>query len=139
MRAIVGESYGSADVLQLRDIDRPEIGRDEVLVRIGAAGLDRGVWHVMTGLPYPIRLAGYGLRAPKNPVPGMDLAGTVEEVGAGVTRFAPGDEVFGIGKGTFAEFARAAREQAGSDAGEPHRRAGGGGRGLRSRRAAGDA
>ena len=62
MRAIVGESYGSADVLQLRDIDRPEIGRDEVLVRIGAAGLDRGVWHVMTGLPYPIRLAGYGLR-----------------------------------------------------------------------------
>ena len=53
MRAIVGESYGSADVLQLRDIDRPEIGRDEVLVRIGAAGLDRGVWHVMTGLPYP--------------------------------------------------------------------------------------
>ena len=107
MRAIVGESYGSADVLQLRDIDRPEIGRDEVLVRIGAAGLDRGVWHVMTGLPYPIRLAGYGLRAPKNPVPGMDLAGTVEEVGAGVTRFAPGDAVFGIGKGTFAEFARA--------------------------------
>ena len=107
MRAIVGESYGSADVLQLRDIDRPEIGRDEVLVRIGAAGLDRGVWHVMTGLPYPIRLAGYGLRAPKNPVPGMDLAGTVEEVGAGVTRFAPGDAVFGIGNGTFAEFARA--------------------------------
>jgi NADPH:quinone reductase-like Zn-dependent oxidoreductase len=107
MRAIVGESYGTADVLQLRDIDRPEIGRDEVLVRVDAAGLDRGVWHVMTGLPYPIRLAGYGLRAPKNPVPGMDLAGTVEEVGAGVTRFAPGDAVFGIGKGSFAEFARA--------------------------------
>jgi NADPH:quinone reductase-like Zn-dependent oxidoreductase len=107
MRAIVGESYGSADVLRLRDIDRPEIARDEVLVRVEAAGLDRGVWHVMTGLPYPIRLAGYGLRAPKNPVPGMDLAGIVEEVGAGVTRFAPGDAVFGIGKGTFAEFARA--------------------------------
>jgi NADPH:quinone reductase-like Zn-dependent oxidoreductase len=107
MRAIVGESYGSADALQLRDIYRPEISRDEVLVRVDAAGLDRGVWHVMTGLPYPIRLAGYGLRAPKNPVPGMDLAGTVEEVGAGVTRFAPGDAVFGIGKGTFAEFARA--------------------------------
>jgi NADPH:quinone reductase-like Zn-dependent oxidoreductase len=107
MRAIVGESYGSADVLQLRDIERPEIGRDEVLVRVDAAGLDRGVWHVTTGLPYPIRLAGYGLRAPKNPVPGMDLAGTVEEVGAGVTRFAPGDAVFGIGKGSFAEFARA--------------------------------
>jgi NADPH:quinone reductase-like Zn-dependent oxidoreductase len=107
MRAIVGESYGSADVLRLSDIDRPEIARDEVLVRVEAAGLDRGVWHVMTGLPYPIRLAGYGLRAPKNPVPGMDLAGIVEEVGAGVTRFAPGDAVFGIGKGTFAEFARA--------------------------------
>jgi NADPH:quinone reductase-like Zn-dependent oxidoreductase len=107
MRAIVGESYGSADVLRLSDIDRPKIARDEVLVRVEAAGLDRGVWHVMTGLPYPIRLAGYGLRAPKNPVPGMDLAGIVEEVGAGVTRFAPGDAVFGIGKGTFAEFARA--------------------------------
>jgi NADPH:quinone reductase-like Zn-dependent oxidoreductase len=107
MRAIVGESYGSADVLRLSDIDRPEIARDKVLVRVEAAGLDRGVWHVMTGLPYPIRLAGYGLRAPKNPVPGMDLAGIVEEVGAGVTRFAPGDAVFGIGRGTFAEFARA--------------------------------
>jgi len=107
MRAIVGESYGTADALELRDIDRPQIGRDEVLVRVDAAGVDRGVWHVMTGLPYPIRLAGYGLRAPKNPVLGMDLAGTVEEVGAGVTRFAPGDAVFGIGKGSFAEYARA--------------------------------
>jgi NADPH:quinone reductase-like Zn-dependent oxidoreductase len=107
MRAIVGTSYGSADVLGLRDIDRPEIGRDEVLVRIEAAGMDRGVWHLVTGLPYPIRLAGYGLRAPKNPVPGMDLAGIVEEVGAGVTRFAPGDAVFGIGRGSFAEYARA--------------------------------
>jgi NADPH:quinone reductase-like Zn-dependent oxidoreductase len=107
MRAIVGTSYGSADVLGLRDIDRPEIGRDDVLVRIEAAGMDRGVWHLVTGLPYPIRLAGYGLRAPKNPVPGMDLAGIVEEVGAGVTRFAPGDAVFGIGRGSFAEYARA--------------------------------
>ena len=107
MRAIVGESYGTADALELRDIDRPEIGRDEVLVRVEAAGVDRGVWHVMTGLPYPIRLAGYGLRAPRNPVLGMDLAGTVEEVGAGVTRFAPGDAVFGIGKGSFADYARA--------------------------------
>jgi NADPH:quinone reductase-like Zn-dependent oxidoreductase len=111
MRAIVGKSYGSADVLRLRDIEPPQISRDEVLVRVDAAGLDRGVWHVMTGLPYPIRLAGYGLRAPKNPVPGMDLAGTVEEVGAGVTRFAPGDAVFGIGKGTFAELARAAESK----------------------------
>jgi NADPH:quinone reductase-like Zn-dependent oxidoreductase len=65
------------------------------------------VWHVMTGLPYPIRLAGYGLRAPKTPVPGMDVAGVVEAVGNDVTRFQPGDEVFGIGKGAFAEYARA--------------------------------
>jgi NADPH:quinone reductase-like Zn-dependent oxidoreductase len=107
MKAIVQDTYGSADGLKLRDIDTPEIAEDEVLVRVHAAGVDRGVWHVMTGLPYPIRLAGYGLRAPKNPVPGSDLAGVVEAVGSDVTRFQPGDEVFGIGKGTFAEYARA--------------------------------
>jgi NADPH:quinone reductase-like Zn-dependent oxidoreductase len=71
---------------------------------VHAAGVDRGVWHVMTGLPYPIRLAGYGLRAPKNPVPGADLAGVVEAVGENVTRFQPGDEVFGIGKGAYAQY-----------------------------------
>ncbi len=107
MKAIVQQTYGTADVLELREIEPPEIGPDEVLVRVRAAGVDRGVWHLMTGLPYPVRLAGYGVRAPKQPVPGMDLAGVVEAVGAEVTRFAPGDEVFGIGKGTFAEFARA--------------------------------
>ena len=107
MKAIVHDAYGSADVLELRDVDRPGIADDEVLVRVQAAGVDRGVWHVMTGLPYPIRLAGYGLRAPKNPVLGMDLAGVVEAVGSDVTRFGPGDEVFGIGKGAFAEYARA--------------------------------
>jgi NADPH:quinone reductase-like Zn-dependent oxidoreductase len=69
--------------------------------------VDRGVWHVMAGLPYPIRLAGYGVRAPKNQVLGMDVAGIVEAVGADVTRFQPGDEVFGVGKGTFAEYAAA--------------------------------
>jgi Alcohol dehydrogenase GroES-like domain len=68
-------------------------------------GVDRGVWHLMTGLPYPIRLAGYGLRAPKNPVPGADLAGVVEVVGEKVRRFQPGDEVFGIGKGSYAQYA----------------------------------
>ena len=67
MKAIVQDTYGSTDVLELRDIDKPEIADDEVLVRVHAAGVDRGVWHVMTGLPYPIRLAGYGLRAPKTP------------------------------------------------------------------------
>jgi NADPH:quinone reductase-like Zn-dependent oxidoreductase len=106
MKAIVHDIYGSADVLELRDLDQPTIADDEVLVRVHAAGVDRGVWHVMTGLPYPIRLAGYGLRAPKNPVLGMDLAGVVEAVGKDVTRLQPGDEVFGIGKGAFAEYAR---------------------------------
>ncbi len=105
MKAIVQDTYGSADVLELRDIDLPEIADDQVLVRVHAAGVDRGVWHLMAGLPYPIRMAGYGVRAPKYPVPGMDLAGVVEAVGRDVTRFAPGDEVFGIGKGAFAEYA----------------------------------
>ena len=107
MRAIARDTYGPADGLELREIERPAIGDDEVLVRVHAAGVDRGVWHLMAGLPYPIRLAGYGLRAPKNPVPGMDVAGVVEAVGSGVTRFQPGDEVFGVGTGTFAEYARA--------------------------------
>jgi NADPH:quinone reductase-like Zn-dependent oxidoreductase len=107
MKAIVQDTYGETDVLELRDIDKPEIADDEVLVRVHAAGVDRGVWHLMTGLAYPIRLAGYGVRAPKTPVPGMDLAGVVEAVGNDVTRFRPGDEVFGIGKGAYAEYARA--------------------------------
>jgi NADPH:quinone reductase-like Zn-dependent oxidoreductase len=107
MKAIVQDTYGSTAVLEHRDIDKPEIADDEVLIRVHAAGVDRGVWHVMTGLPYPIRIAGYGLRAPKTPVPGMDVAGVVEAVGNDVTRFEPGDEVFGIGKGAFADYARA--------------------------------
>jgi NADPH:quinone reductase-like Zn-dependent oxidoreductase len=107
MKAIVQDTYGTTDVLELRDINKPEIADDEVLVRVKAAGVDRGVWHLMTGLAYPIRLAGYGLRAPKTPVPGSDLAGVVEAVGNEVTRFQPGDEVFGIGKGAYAEYARA--------------------------------
>src|SRR5918912_3575234 len=104
MKAIVRYKYGSPDLLELRDIDKPEIADEEVLVRVRAAGVDRGVWHLMTGLAYPIRLAGYGLRAPKNPVIGMDLAGVVEAIGKNVTRFQPGDEVFGIGKGSYAEY-----------------------------------
>ena len=107
MKAIVRYKYGSPDVLELRDIDKPGIGDAEVLVRVHAAGVDRGVWHIMTGLAYPIRLAGYGLRAPKNPVLGMDLAGVVDTVGKNVSRFQPGDEVFGIGEGSYAEYARA--------------------------------
>jgi len=107
MLAITQKNYGSTDVLELGDIDRPTIGDDEVLVRVRAAGVDRGVWHMMAGLPYPIRLAGYGVRAPKNPVPGMDVAGVVEAIGRNVTRFRPGDEVFGVARGTFAEYTRA--------------------------------
>jgi NADPH:quinone reductase-like Zn-dependent oxidoreductase len=104
MKAIVRDTYGSADVLELREIDIPEFADEEVLVRVHAAGVGRDVWHVMTGLPYPIRLAGYGFRAPKNPVIGSDMAGIVEAVGKNVTRFQPGDEVFGIGKGSYAEY-----------------------------------
>lgn len=100
MKAIVQDTYGPAEVLELRDVDQPPIADDAVLLRVRAAGVDRGVWHLMTGLPYPIRLAGYGLRAPKTPVPGMDVAGVVQAVGRDVTRFQPGDEVFGIGKGS---------------------------------------
>jgi NADPH:quinone reductase-like Zn-dependent oxidoreductase len=111
MRAIVRDRYGSPDGLELRDIDKPEVGNAEVLVRVHAAGVDQGVWHVVTGLPYPIRLAGYGLRVPKTPVPGADVAGVVEAVGNDVTRFQPGDEVFGIGSGSYAEYARAREEK----------------------------
>ena len=111
MKAIVRYKYGSPDVLELREIDKPEIGDDEVLVHVHAAGVDRGVWHLMTGLAYAIRLAGYGLRAPKNPVLGRDLAGVVETVGKNVTRFRPGDEVFGIGEGSFAEYALAREDK----------------------------
>jgi NADPH:quinone reductase-like Zn-dependent oxidoreductase len=104
MKAIVRDTYGSPDVLELRDIDKPEIADNEVLVRVHAAGVGRDVWHVMTGLPYPIRLAGYGLRTPKNPIIGSDVAGVVEALGKNVSRFQPGDEVFGIGKGSYAEY-----------------------------------
>src|SRR5215208_4113763 len=111
MKAIFRDEYGSPGVLQLRDIDKPEIGDDEVLLRVHAAGVGRDVWHVMAGLPYPIRLARYGLRGPKNPVIGSDVAGVVEAVGEDVSRFRPGDEVFGIGEGSFAEYARAREDK----------------------------
>jgi NADPH:quinone reductase-like Zn-dependent oxidoreductase len=104
MRAIVQDAYGGADTWRVAEIARPEIAGNEVLVKVRAAGLDRGTWHLMTGLPYAGRLA-MGLRRPKQPVPGRDLAGTVVAVGASVTRFDVGDEVFGIGPGSFAEYA----------------------------------
>ena len=109
MKAIVQDRYGSADVLELRDIDPPVIKADEVLVEVRAAGVEPGVWHLMTGLPYLVRVMGYGFTRPKYPVRGRDVAGRVEAVGANVTRFQPGDEVFGTCEGSFAEYA-AARE-----------------------------
>jgi NADPH:quinone reductase-like Zn-dependent oxidoreductase len=113
MKAIVQDRYGGLDVLELRDVDRPVPKADEVLVRVHAAGLDRGVWHVMTGLPYLIRLVvpTLGLRRPKVPVRGMDLAGRVEAVGGHVTRFQPGDEVFGwTDNGAYAEYVAAPQD-----------------------------
>ena len=111
MEAIVQDVYGSTEVLTLKDIAQPEVGNKEVLVRVHAAGVDRGAWHLMTGRPYLLRIAGYGLRRPKNPVRGREVAGVVEAIGADVTRFRPGDAVMGIGEGTFAEFARAREDK----------------------------
>jgi NADPH:quinone reductase-like Zn-dependent oxidoreductase len=109
MRAVVQDGYGDEpdDVFRVASIDRPAIGDDEVLVRVHAAGLDRGTWHVMAGRPLLMRGMGFGFRRPKNPVPGLDVAGVVEQVGSSVTRFATGDEVFGIARGSFAEYAAA--------------------------------
>jgi NADPH:quinone reductase-like Zn-dependent oxidoreductase len=105
MRAIVQDRYGSADVWRLEQIEPPAPADDEVLIRVHAAGLDRGTWHCMTGLPYLMRVMGFGFRRPKNRVPGLDVAGVVVAVGAAVTKFAPGDEVFGVSRGSFAEYA----------------------------------
>jgi NADPH:quinone reductase-like Zn-dependent oxidoreductase len=111
MRAIVQSRYGTEpeNVLRLEQIARPDIAANEVLVRVRAAGVDRGTWHLMAGQPYVMRLLGFGFRGPKNPVPGLDVAGTVVAAGSKVTRFRPGDEVFGIARGSFADYA-AARE-----------------------------
>jgi NADPH:quinone reductase-like Zn-dependent oxidoreductase len=96
MKAIVQDKYGPPDdVLRLREIDKPVIGDDEVLVRVRGASVHPDVWHVVTGRPYVLRLMGAGVLSPKNPVPGTDVAGLVESVGRDVTRFEPGDEVFG--------------------------------------------
>ncbi len=107
MQAIVQREYGSADTLQLAEIARPEVGPEDVLIEVHAAGVDRGVWHLMTGLPYLVRLAGYGIRSPKTPVPGLDVSGRVVAVGADADRFEVGDEVFGIARGSYAEYAAA--------------------------------
>lgn len=108
MQAIVQDEYGNSpeDVLRLAEIDRPTISDDEVLVRVLAASVDRGTWHLMTGLPKLMRVIGFGFARPKQPNPGRSLAGTVEVIGKNVTEFHPGDQVYGTCDGSFAEYAR---------------------------------
>jgi NADPH:quinone reductase-like Zn-dependent oxidoreductase len=107
MQAIVYTRYGSPDVLQLTEVEKPVPKDGEVLVQVHAASVNTLDWHLMRGQPFPVR-AGRGLRKPKDTRLGVDLAGRVEAVGANVTQFQVGDEVFGIGRGAFAEFACAA-------------------------------
>jgi NADPH:quinone reductase-like Zn-dependent oxidoreductase len=104
MKAVMQPAYGAPDVLELRDIDAPVAGDGEVLVRVRAAGLNIGDWHLLRGIPYVMRIV-FGLRRPRKRIPGLDLAGEVTAVGAGVTRLRPGDRVFGWGSGVFAEYA----------------------------------
>jgi NADPH:quinone reductase-like Zn-dependent oxidoreductase len=105
MKAIAYERFGSPDVLELTEVPVPKVGRGEVLVRVRAASANPWDWHFMRGLPYIARLSGAGLRTPKRPVLGGDISGEVEKVGSEVTRFRPGDEVFGfVGFGGFAEY-----------------------------------
>jgi NADPH:quinone reductase-like Zn-dependent oxidoreductase len=107
MKAIVQTRYGSPDVLQLTDVDKPVVKDDEVLVRVHAAAVNIGDWHLLRGVPYVMRLVA-GLRRPRREIPGLDIAGQVEAVGRNVRQFRPGDEVFGWCKGAFAECACAA-------------------------------
>ena len=110
MQAITQDRYGSAEVMELTNIDKPETGDGEVLVRVHAASIHVGDWILMTGVPYVMRMAT-GLRRPKNRVPGTDIAGTVEAVGKDVQGLRPGDEVFGWCTGAFAEYAPAPEDQ----------------------------
>jgi NADPH:quinone reductase-like Zn-dependent oxidoreductase len=110
MRRITHDAFGSADVLALTQVARPVPSNDEVLVRVHAAGVDRGAWHMMTGRPYLGRLA-FGIRTPRRRVLGTEVAGTVDAIGSAVTRFAVGDEVYGFAKGSFAEYAVARQDK----------------------------
>lgn len=103
MRAVVASGYGDSEVMSFTRVGIPTLAPREVLVRVRAAGLDRGTWHLMAGKPYLMRVFGFGFFRPKQPVMGRDVAGTVVAVGPQVTRFTLGDEVFGIGEGSFAE------------------------------------
>jgi NADPH:quinone reductase-like Zn-dependent oxidoreductase len=105
MKAIRYYQYGSPEVLELKDIDKPVVDDDRVLVRVRAASVNPYDWHMMRGLPYFVRLMA-GPRRPKSHVMGLDVAGHVEAVGRNVTRFKPGDEVFGTAGGALAEYVR---------------------------------
>lgn len=111
MKAITQDTYGSTDVLELRDVDAPKIGGNDVLLQVKAAGVEIGTWHLMAGKPFLLRIMGFGLRKPKVLVRGRDVAGVVEAVGKNVTRFKPGDEVIGTADGSFAEYASAPQER----------------------------
>jgi NADPH:quinone reductase-like Zn-dependent oxidoreductase len=111
MKAITQDRYGSTDVLEFKDVAQPRVGEKDVLVQVKAAGVDIGAWHVMAGKPYLLRVIGFGLRRPSVPGPGRDIAGVVKAVGTGVTRFKPGDEVFGTADRAFAEYVSAPEEQ----------------------------
>ena len=108
MPAVTQDTYGSTEVLRVAEVPVPACAADQVLLRVEAAGVDRGTWHTMTGRPYLMRVMGFGLRRPSRRVSGLDVAGTVVAVGRDVTRFAVGDEVFGFAPGSFAEYAAAA-------------------------------
>jgi NADPH:quinone reductase-like Zn-dependent oxidoreductase len=110
MKAIVHSRYGAPDALELKDIDQPVVSDDAVLVRVHAAAVGKGDWLTVRGLPYVARLR-YGLRKPKHPVPGFDVAGRIEAVGRNVTELQSGDEVFGWCDGSFAEYASAPEGQ----------------------------
>jgi NADPH:quinone reductase-like Zn-dependent oxidoreductase len=107
VKAIVQVQYGSPDVLTLKDVDKPVVKDDQVLVRVNAAAINIGDWHLLRGVPYAMRLAS-GLLKPKREIPGLDVVGQVEVTGENVEQFRPGDEVFGWCRGAFAEYACAA-------------------------------
>ena len=113
MRAVIQDHYGPDPdaVLTVAEAARPAVGDHDVLVRVSAAGVDMGTWHCMTGIPYAMRVTGFGLRSPNALNPGRGLAGTVEAVGRSVTNLSPGDEVYGSGDGSFAEFASVPADQ----------------------------
>lgn len=110
MKAVVQTRYGGPEILELQEVEQPSIGPNEVLVRVRAASIHVGDWILMTGKPFVMRMAT-GIRKPKNPIPGTDIAGTVEAVGSSVERLAVGDEVFGWCDGAFAEYAVASQDQ----------------------------